>query len=200
MVRYELVNRGQLEQMQKDYPRAPICSAEIVPNLFRATVIQSGGTEIPVDRTMLQTWHIGDAELDAAAGAALKQIIAQAGPNLFETINYPTFGDCGALKVDGSVMLAPEFLAAVQQQWKTTDNLVVFMPSPHSVQFVASHNQKLLGLLNPQWQKVVGSLADPLYKLLLLRSADSISAYVFTPVSKPAVTQPATKPEIFIVN
>ena len=97
-------------------------------------------------------------------------------------------------------MLAPEFLAAVQQQWKTTDNLVVFMPSPHSVQFVASHNQKLLGLLNPQWQKVVGSLADPLYKLLLLRSADSISAYVFTPVSKPAVTQPATKPEIFIVN
>jgi hypothetical protein len=119
MLRYELVNRGQLEQMQKDYPRASICSAVIVPNLFRATVIQSGGTEMPVDQVMLKAWHVGDAELDAAAGAALKQIITQAGPNLFETINYPTFGDCGTLKVDGSIVLAPEFLAAVQQQWKS---------------------------------------------------------------------------------
>jgi hypothetical protein len=81
-----------------------------------------------------------------------------------------------------------------------SDSLVIFIPSPHSVQFVASHNSKLLGLLNPQWQKVVGSLADPLYKLLLLRAPDSISAYVFTPASKPVATQPTTKPEIFIVN
>jgi hypothetical protein len=200
MVRYQLVNPVIFNQMQKDYSGSPLCTAQVVANLIRLTVVQRDQMTIPVNQELVKSWHVNDAELDAAAQAGLRQMITAAGQSLFETINYPTFGDCGTLKVDGAVILSPDFLTTVRQQWQVNDNLVIFMPWSKNVQFVASKNQKLLGLLNPQWQKVIASMADPLYRLLLLRSSDSIAVYVYEPATKPAATKPATKPHIYIVQ
>jgi hypothetical protein len=178
---------------------------QVVANLYRVTVIRRpppASTLVPVTAALADAWQAALAEIDSAAMQNLRDGLATAG-DFIEVLAFGPRGRSGTLKanVDPAVILLPEFLAAVQREWKTSDNLVLFLPAASNVTFVEQHNVPLLDLLVPQWKRVLGANPNPLYQQLLLRDAERLSPFAHEPTTKPAATRPAaTKPAPYFVH
>jgi hypothetical protein len=177
---------------------------QVVANLYRVTVIRRpppASTQVPVTAALADAWQAAPGEIDAAAMQNLRDGLATAS-DFVETTTFGPSGRSGALKgnVDPAVILLPEFLAAIQREWKTSDNLVLFLPATSSITFVEQHNVRLLDLLVPQWKRNLSSTPDALYGQLLLRDAERLSPFGHEPATKPATRPAATKPAPYIVH
>jgi hypothetical protein len=207
LVGFELLDRRRLEELQQTNGDAPLRFSPIATNLMRVTVIRRSntGVVVPMTAALAEAWHVSTAEVDAAGMQNLRQQLSSAGDSLFETIAYGPMGRSGELKpgVDVAVILLPEFLTAVQKTWNSKDDLVLCVPGPAGISFAESGNTKLLDLLVPRWKRVLTSTPDAPTNQLLLRGAERITLFSYTPTTMPttgAATKPATKPEPYIVR
>jgi hypothetical protein len=204
-ITFLLVNDQTLGEMQTQAGYSPLRRQQIVTNLYRVAAVRTPGATqpvtVPITDSLSVAWQVSASEIDAEALHNLRAALTAAGDDLIETIAFGPRGKSGSLKssVDPAVILLPEFLAAVQKPWSSTDNLVLFAPSPTGITFVEEHNQKLLDLLVPQWMKILVSTPSPLASQLLLRDSQKISLFAYTPTTQPA-PKPATKPTTYIVH
>ena len=200
-----LVNDQALNEMQSQAGYSPLRQQQIVTNLYRVAAVRTPGAiqpvTVPITDALAVAWQVSAAEVDAEAFHNLGAALTGAGDDLFETIGFGARGKSGSLKssVDPAVILLPEFLATVHKSWNSSDNLVLFAPSPTGITFVEEHNQKLLDLLVPQWMKILVSTPSPLSSQLLLRDAQKISLFAYTPTTQPA-PKPTTRPTTYIVH
>jgi hypothetical protein len=204
-VTFLLVNDQTLHELQTQAGYSPLRQQQIVTNVYRVVVVRTPGATqpvtVPITDSLTVAWQVSASEVDAEAFHNLHAALATAGDDLIETIAFGPRGKSGSLKssVDPAVILLPEFLTAVQKSWNGTDNLVLFAPSPTGITFVEEHNQKLLDLLVPQWMKILVSTPSPLSSQLLLRDAQRISLFAYTPTTQPSL-KPATRPTTYIVH
>jgi hypothetical protein len=198
---YQLVNARDLAEMQAAAGKSPLIREPIVSNVYRVAVIRTGDQAVPVTAEMLESWHGSASVLDHAIQQNLREVFSQARGNFMETSPFGPVGQIGSIKtdVDPAIILLPEFLSAVRENWKTSDNLVLFVPAPAGILFVEEHNQKLLDIVVPQWRKQLVAGTNPLSEQLLLRTPGKISYAEYTPTSKPA-TMPTTKPAPYFVH
>jgi hypothetical protein len=204
-ITFLLVNDQTLGEMQSQAGYSPLLRQQIVTNLYRVAVVRTPGAAqgitVPATDSLSVAWQVSASEIDAEAHHNLRTALASAGDDLIETIAFGPRGKSGSIKssVDPAIILLPDFVTAVQKSWNTTDNLVLFAPSPTGITFVEEHNQKLLDLLVPQWMKILVSTPSPLSSQLLLRDAQKISLFAYTPTTQPT-PKPATRPTTYIVH
>lgn len=200
---FEIVNTARLQEMQKAAGSSALQSQSIVSNVFRVTVIRQGETTapVPVTAALVEAWKVLPTAVDAAAMQNLRDALSSSSDQFLETLVFGPAGNSGSLKpsTDPAVILLPEFLSAVQKAWKSQENLVLFVPSSTGIVFVEQHNQRLLDTLAPQWKKQLIASPGPLSEQFLLRDAEKISLFAYSPATKPA-TVPATKPKPYIVH
>jgi hypothetical protein len=200
---YVLVSRRTLQEMQAATGTALLMSREIVPGMYRVSVIHGAeqAASIPITVELMTAWNVKPSDIDAAAMQNLREALSAAGDHFAETISVGPAGRTGSLKSDAdpAIILVPEFLGAVQKAWQTKDDLVLFCPAPAGIVFVERHNQKLLDLLSPQWKTQLAGNPNPLCEQLLMRDADKIGYADYAPTTKPS-TAPATKPVPYIAH
>lgn len=210
----QLVNGAQLADMetQTAHPGPPgetatIHSTPVVVNLFWVPVVRNdaGETLLPIDRELIQTWKTTPAAVDDAAITNLRARLKQYTTPI-DTISLSSLGQSGSLKngLGAEVILLSDFLDAVRADWKTQDDLVLFVPTRTSALVAERHNDKLLEKLLPEWKKLLPSASDPLCDQFLLRSSEGLSFFSYTPATQPsaipATTPATTKPQVYIVH
>lgn len=183
---------------------APIVNP-IVIDLNWVPVVRwpGSGAQTPVEAEVAESWKTPAQRVSAAAVDNLRKEFTAGNTAAFETMDLPGMGRYGTLRTgwDASVVLLPEFLAAVRKAWKTSDDLVLFLPSRNVVNFIERKNERLLNRMIPEWSRRVGQLTDPLIGQMVLDGDSGLSLLNYAPpapASKPA-TGPATK-RVYIVH
>jgi hypothetical protein len=180
----------------------------VVIDLNWVVVVRWGeGTKgSPVEREVVSAWGVSEQEVNEVALANLRREVGRT-ESLFQTTELPGLGRYGSLRVgvEASVVLLPEFLSAVRREWKTKDDVVVFMPSRTSVSFTELGNRKLLDWMIPEWGKMYAKVEEPLITQRVLVGEGGVVLYSYVPVSatKPAPgagTKASTKPTGYIVR
>jgi hypothetical protein len=202
-----LANMKQTEEMtSKAGGRAPVTNVVVIDLNWVPVVRWPGtGAQTPVEQEVATAWNVPGKQVSDAALANLRQAFATNGDKaVFETTELPGQGRYGSLRsgTDASVILLPAFLASVRRAWKTTDDLVLFVPSRNSVNMIERRNERLLNMMIPQWSNRVGQLSDPLIGQMILDGDSGLSLLSYVPPS--AATKPATKPattnRVYIVH
>ncbi|HEY7115207.1 MAG TPA: hypothetical protein VH475_01400 [Tepidisphaeraceae bacterium] len=160
--------------------------------------------QTPVEEEVATSWKTPADQVSAAAMENLRQSFTSRSVAAFETVDLPGMGRYGTLRtgVDPAVILLPEFLSAVRKDWKSTDDLVLFLPSRHSVNFLERKNERLLNQMIPQWTTLYTRLADPLIGTMVLDGEHGLALFSYTPPTAPGAkpaTRPATK-RVYIVH
>ena len=205
MLTYDLASTITVAEMEKSVQPSHLLKQQVVGDMYKVLIVQRGEIKLPITDAVIGAWHTsaGDLgnELGSAAIANLKQKLQAAGDSMIDTLPYGSAGMTGTLKsnVDPAVILLPEFLIAVQSQWKTQDNLVIQALSPAALTFVPEHNQALLDRLYPQWKGQLSLAKNPLCRELILRDDKALSYSSFKPTTKPT-TAPTTKPRTIFVH
>jgi hypothetical protein len=186
-----------------DTGKAPITNA-VVLDLNWVPVARWPGTaaQTPIDADVVAAWRVSEAQVNAAAMANLRAALARETQLGFETIDLPGLGRYGSLRsdVDPTIILLPEFLAAVRKEWKTDSDLVISFPSRTTVNFLERKNEKLLNRMIPEWTKMYGTVTEPMVSTMILVGDGGLSLLNYAaPSTKPA-TAPATKPRVHIVQ
>jgi hypothetical protein len=206
MLRPLLVNMKQTQALTPagQPGHAPIVNPVVI-DLNWVPVVRwpASGAQTPVEAEVTESWKTSPQHVsEAALGNLRKEFTASTVP-AFETMDLPGMGRYGTLRggVDASVVLLPEFLAAVRQAWKTSDDLVLFLPSRNVVNFIERKNERLLDRMIPEWSRRVGQLTDPLIGQTVLDGDSGLSLLNYAP--KAAATKPATAPatkRVYIVH
>jgi hypothetical protein len=186
-----------------DTGKAPITNA-VVLDLNWVPVARWPGTaaRTAIDADVVAAWRVSEAQVNAAAMANLRAALARETQLGFETIDLPGLGRYGSLRsdVDPTIILLPEFLAAVRKEWKTDSDLVISFPSRTTVNFLERKNEKLLNRMIPEWTKMYGTVTEPMVSTMILVGDGGLSLLNYAaPSTKPA-TAPATKPRVHIVQ
>jgi hypothetical protein len=207
MLRPLLVNMKQTQALTPagdSAAHAPIVNPVVI-DLNWVPVVRwpASGAQTPVEAEVVESWKVPAQRVSAAALENVrKEFTANSAP-VFETVDLPGMGRYGTLRqgVDASIVLLPEFLAAVRTAWKTSDELVLFLPSRNVVNFIERKNEKLLDRMIPEWSRRVGQLTDPLIGQTVLDGDSGLSLLNYAP--KAAATKPATGPatkRVYIVH
>lgn len=207
LIRPVLLNGRQLTEWQALYAdEGPLHSTEIVPDLHWAPAARWGRASdpVPLGPATLRAWGIGPPQADEMA---LHHLRASMGSDLFETIDFGPMGRIGQLKpgVDAAIVLVPDFLRLVRQQWREEVNLALLMATPNQVRFLDSERKQLLDVIYPQWQRLVEDAPRPLARRPLLLADSGISLLPYTPpvqvrqlttlpTTRPVLPRPATQP------
>jgi hypothetical protein len=200
----ELYNMRQTEAMTAlDTGRPPIAN-KVVIDLNWVPVVhwpQSPG-RTPVGADLAAAWHVSIDQVNAAAIENLKQEFASRTQSPIETTQLPGMGRYASLRsgFDPAVILLGDFLAAVRKEWKTTDDLVLFLPSRNSINLLERKNEKLLDRMIPEWNSIYAKVPDPMLGSMILASDKGLSLLSYTPASAKPATKPATKPKPYIVH
>jgi len=201
-----LVNMKQTEEITSKAGARPPVTNPVVIDLNWLPVVRWTGTtaQTPVEQEVAQAWNAPAKQISDAAIENLRKAFVANDRPVFETTDLPGQGRYGTLRsgADASVILLPEFLASVRKAWKTTDDLVLFVPSRNSVNMIERKNERLLNMMIPQWSKRVGQLTDPLIGQMILDGDGVLSLLNYAPptaATKPA-TAPATTNRVYIVH
>lgn len=193
-VTYDLVNGRDLDAMQKAAGEAKVVNNLVLTNLYRVAVVRRTDPVVTTTVTseVLDAWRATPAQVDEAATANLKKVIAAGG--LFEPLTYGGMGRTGTLKpqVPAAVITLPEFLESIRRTWDTSDDLVIFAPSAGAVTFAERRNERLLNVLSKTWRSQLASSNNPLCAQLLLRTADKL--VLFTEMAPAVTTKPVAPP------
>jgi hypothetical protein len=203
-----LANMKQLGTMTLVDTQQPPITNRVVVNLNWVPVVRWPGTEsaqTPVDAELAAAWGVLADEVSAAALANLRAEFAKEKGATFETVDLPAMGRYGTLRggADVAYLLLPEWLASVRSDWKTTDDLVVSLPSRSTASFMERKNERLMNQLMPEWTRRLAQSPDTMLPTMLLIGDGGVTLLQYQPAaavtSKPT-TGPATKPRVYIVN
>lgn len=200
-----LANMKQTQAMTATtQPTAPIVNPVVI-DLNWVPVVRWPGTaaQTPVETGVAAMWGTSAERVSGAALDNLRKAFLANAKTVFETTELPGQGRYGTLRTgaDASVILLPEFLASVRKAWKTTDDLVLFVPSRNSVNVIERKNERLLNMMIPQWSKRVGQLSEPLIGQMILAGDAGLSLLNYAPptAATKATTKPATT-RVYIVH
>jgi len=204
MIHPQLYNARQTTALAApDTGKAPITNAVVI-DLNWIPAIRWPGSEArtPVDADMAAEWKIPAEQVSAAAMENLKQEFAARTQNPIETTDLPGLGRYGSLRsgVDPAILLLPDFVAAVRKEWKTDDDLVVFLPSRNSINVIERKNERLLNRMIPEWTSIYAKSTDPMISSMILASDKGLSLLSYSASSNKPATAPATKPAPYIVH
>jgi hypothetical protein len=162
---------------------------------------EESGKGSAVDREVVSAWGVSEREVNEAALANLRGEVGKLGA-LFQTTDLPGLGRYGSLRpgVEASVVLLPEFLSAVRKEWKSADDVVVFMPSRTSISFTERGNRKLLDWMIPEWGKMYAKVEEPLITQRVLVGEGGVVLFSYAPATGPATKAGTTKPTGYIVR
>lgn len=187
-----------------DSVKMPITNTVVLDLNWVPVVRWPGSTaQSAVDADTAAAWKVSDAQVSQAAIDNLKKTFAQQTQLPFETIDLPGLGRYGSLKsdVDPTMILLPDFLAAVRREWKTDSDLVVSFPSRTTLNFLERKDEKLLNRMIPEWTSLFAKVPQPMVSTMILLSDSGPSLLNYAPPStKPATSAPATKPRVHIVQ
>jgi hypothetical protein len=200
-----LANAKQTQEMrEKAGGREPVTNAVVI-DLNWVPVVRWPGTsaQTPVEQEVATAWNAPAKRVSEAALENLRKAFVAGDRSVVETTDLPGQGRYGSLRtgVDAAVVLLPEFLAAVRKEWKTTDDIVAFIPSRNSVNLLERKNERLLNMMIPQWQSRFAKLTDPLIGQSILIGDSGLSLLSYAPptaATKPAATKPTTR--VYIVH
>ena len=191
-----LANSKQLSEMGVAGRDEKPIARQVVVDLFNVPVARWPGSEArsAIDSGVARDWKIPEEEIIAAAMQNLRRSIEGTGI-AFETQDLPGMGRYGSLRgaTDPAVVLLPEFLTQVRQQWNTTDDLILFMPSRSSMTFTESKNTRLLDRMVPEWSKLYANVSEPLIPTMLVAGDKGLSLSNYRPATLPT-TGPTTRP------
>jgi hypothetical protein len=154
---------------------------------------QDGGVATPVGPDALKAWRIS---LDQLQRIAMDNLRGEVNGEMFETSSISSSGNVGYLKpgVEAAVILLPEFLTRVRQDWGTRDNLALLIAAEDQIRFTEAGNKRLLDLLWPQWR---AALDRGLATRLVMLSDGGLALLDYTPPlyvpggsTRPAVAGP----------
>ncbi len=204
MLHPRLANNKQTTAMAAPDTKAPPIANKVVIDLNWVPVVRWGGSgaQTPVDAEMAKAWGVDERQVSDVALANLRTALAKEAASTIETVDLPGLGRYGMLRggIDPTYVVLPEWLAAVRKEWKTADDLIVFLPSRSSVNFLERKNERLLNQLMPEWSKRVGQPGEGLLNLPVVLGDGGMTLLEHkAPATKPT-TAPATKPRVYIVN
>jgi hypothetical protein len=186
-----------------DTVKTPITN-RVVLDLNWLPVVRWPGTtaRTPVDPDTAAAWKVSEEQVSAAAMENLKKAFAQQTQLAFETIDLPGLGRYGSLRsdVDPTIILLPEFLAAVRKEWKTESDLVVSFPSRTTVNFLERKNERLLNRMIPEWSKLFAKVTEPMVSTMILLGDAGPSLLSYAPPSTQPASAPVTKPRVHVVQ
>jgi hypothetical protein len=150
-----------------------------------------------IDAELASDWKVTGEQVNAAAMANLRKTFADRTQSPFETIDLPGMGRYGSLRsdVDPTILLLPDFVAAVRKEWKTDGDLVISFPSRTTVNFLERKNEKLLNRMIPEWTRLATVAPQPMLSTMLLAGDKGLSLLNYAPPSTRPVTKPATQPK-----
>jgi hypothetical protein len=208
MLRPVLANMKQLGAMTLVDTRQPPITNRVVTDLNWVPVVRWPGTEsaqTAVDAELARAWGVSADQVGATALANLKAEFEREKGMTFETVDLPALGRYGTLRggADAAAyLLLPEWLASVRREWKTTDDLVVSLPSRSTASFLERKNERLLSQLAPEWNKRLAQSPDAMLSTMLLVGDGGMSLFQIQPANA-AATKPATAPttkRVYIVH
>ncbi len=186
-----------------DTGKAPITNTVVLDlNWVPVARWPGAAARTAIDADVVAAWRVSEAQVNAAAMANLRAAFAQQTQLGFETIDLPGLGRYGSLRsdVDPTIILLPEFLAAVRKEWKTDSDLVISFPSRTTVNFLERKNEKLLNRMIPEWTKMYGTVTEPMVSTMILVGDGGLSLLNYAAPSTRPATAPATKPRVHIVQ
>jgi hypothetical protein len=190
-------------QTPRDTEAAPITN-QVVIGLNWVPVVRwsDSSAETAVDAKMAAAWKVSAEQVCTAAVENLKNDFAKRTQAPFDAIDLPGLGRYGSLHddTDPAVILLPDFVAAVRKEWKSTDDLVLFMPSRHSINFIERKNERLLNRMIPEWAQLYAKVPDPMLSTMILAGDNGLSLFNYAPASTRPASAPATKPRVYIVQ
>jgi hypothetical protein len=204
MLHPELFNMRQTEAMKAPDTGKPPIANRVVIDLNWVPVVrwpESPG-RTAVDADMAAAWNVSIDQVNAAAMDNLKQEFASRNQTPIETTELPGMGRYASLRsgFDPAIILLSDFLAAVRKEWKTTDDLVLFLPSRNSINLLERKNEKLLDRMIPEWNSIYAKVPDPMLGSMILASDSGLSLFSYTSANAKPATAPATKPKPYIVH
>lgn len=204
MLHPELFNMRQTEAMKAPDTGKPPIANKVVIDLNWVPVVrwaQSPG-RTPVDADMAAAWNVSIDQVSAAAMENLKNEFASRTQSPIETNELPGMGRYASLRngFDPAIILLSDFVTAIRKEWKTTDDLVLFLPSRNSLNLLERKNEKLLDRMIPEWKAIYAKVPDPMLGSMILASDKGLSLLSYTPASAKPATAPATKPKPYIVH
>jgi hypothetical protein len=204
MLHPELFNMRQKAALAaRDTGQPPIAN-QVVIDLNWVPMVRWPGSDArtAVDAAMAAAWKVPVTEVNAAAMENLKKEFASRTQSPIETTDLPGLGHYGSLRggVDPSVILLRDFVEAVRKEWRTTDDLVLFLPSKNSINIVERKNERLLDRMIPEWNTVYAKVPDPMVSSMILANEKGLTLLNYVPAGKKPATAPATKPKPYIVR
>lgn len=204
MLHPELFNMRQTAALAApDTGKTPIAN-QVVIDLNWVPMVRWAGSDArtAVDAEMAAAWKVSVDQVNAAAMENLKREFAGRTQSPIETTDLPGLGHYGSLRggVDPSVILLSDFVAAARKEWKTTDDLVLFLPSRNSINILERKNERLLDRMIPEWKSVYAKVPDPMVGSMILANEKGLSLFSYAPAGEKPATAPATKPKPYIVQ
>ncbi len=204
MLHPELFNLRQTAALAApDTGKAPIAN-QVVIDLNWLPMVRWPDSEArtAVDADMAAAWKVSVEQVNAVAMENLKREFAGRTQSPIETVDLPGLGHYGSLHagVDPAVILLSDFVAAARKEWKTADDLVLFLPSRNSINIVERKNEKLLDRMIPEWKGVYAKVPDPMVGTMILANEKGLSLFSYVPAGAKPATAPATKPKPYIVQ
>lgn len=204
MLHPQLHNDRQTQDLAAvDTGQAPITNAVVI-DLNWVPVVRWPGSiaRTAVDPAMAAAWNVPPETISAAALENLKNAFAVRTQSPIETTDLPGLGRYGSLRngVDPAIVLLPDFLLSARKEWKTDDDLVLFLPSRNSINIMERKNEKLINRMIPEWAMIYTKVPDPVIRGMVLVSDKGLSLLSYAPPSTKPAPAPATKPRPYIVH
>lgn len=191
-----LANTKQTVELTALGHRQPPISTRVVIDLNWIPVVRWPDSDAytPLDPEHAEAWKVSESQINEAARANLKKTFAQLRAAPFDTTDLPGMGRYAALRdnVDPAIVLLPEFLEMVRKEWKSSDDLVMFLPSRSSVTFIERKNTRLLDRMIPQWSKLYAKVSEPLISQMVLSGDGGLTLFSYAP---PVAADPTTRPK-----
>ena len=171
----------------------------VVLDLNWVPVVRWPGTsaQTAIDSQLAADWKVTDEQVNGAAMANLRKTFADRTQSPFDTIDLPGMGRYGSLRsdVDPTILLLPDFVAAVRKEWKSDSDLVISLPSRTTVNFLERKNEKLLNRMIPEWTRLATVAPEPMLSTMLLAGDKGLSLLNYAPPSTQPASKPATQPK-----